>query len=100
MSDFDEIIQMCVDDIWAHLQYDNSCRLDKTQVKMFVCTMNAQNNYVDYDFEYKFRKFGKTDNSTLDKDELISFIKYMNDLKPKNDPIADVDLKVCQGILN
>ena len=36
MSDIDQVIKKCVDDIWAEYDKDNSGALDKAETKLFV----------------------------------------------------------------
>ena len=78
MTDFEIIIEQCIDDIWRHLDCESSTSLDKDTVKNIVCTMDASNEYISDDFEHAFTKFGKNEASTVTKSELIHFIKFMH----------------------
>ena len=52
MTDFDEIIQKCIDDVWKHLNIDSSQGITKAQAKDVVCTMLAHNPDIGDDFEH------------------------------------------------
>ena len=77
MTDFEEIIVQCVNDIYSHLNCKNSSSLDKYTVGKIVCAMDASNEYICDDFERAFADFGKDARSTMTKSELINFIKFM-----------------------
>ena len=78
MTDLNEIIRNCIDDIWKHLNCSDSDAIDKLQIKKVVCTMLSTNEHISDDFESEFTKFGKTDSSKMDKQELNNFIKFMH----------------------
>ena len=79
MVDIDEIISCCVDDVWTFMNASSSSGLSKHEIKYVICKINSHNNYIYDDFEHVYTKFGKKDTDTMTKDELVEFIKFMND---------------------
>ena len=79
MSDIDQIIEKCIDDIWKTYDKDNSGFLDKEETKEFVkntlTEMGENGEFSESDFEACFKEFDKDGNGTISRDEMKVFIK-------------------------
>ena len=79
MSDIDQIIEKCIDDIWKNYDKDNSGFLDKDETKLFVKStlseMGENGEFSEADFEACFKEFDKDGNGTISRDEMKIFIK-------------------------
>ena len=73
------MIARCVDDIWTKYDNDNSGALDKDETKAFVqdtlADMADGAGFSDEDFEQCFREFDKDGSGTIEKAEMVQFIK-------------------------
>ena len=83
-SDIDMIIAQCVDEIWDIFDDDKSGFLDRDETKRFVeCTMKDMNDdenfeLADEDFEHTFNYFDTDQNGTIERSEMIKFIKKVS----------------------
>jgi Ca2+-binding EF-hand superfamily protein len=79
MSDIDQVIKKCVDDIWAEYDKDNSGALDKEETKKFVQNtlhdLSDNGVFDDKDFNECFKEFDKDGSGTIEKEEMAVFIK-------------------------
>ena len=79
MSDLDMVIMRCVDDIWRDYDEDNSGELDKDETKNFVFDtlkeMSDDCQFNEDDFEKCFCEFDVDGSGTIEKDEMVLFIK-------------------------
>ena len=79
MADLDSVIMRCVDDIW--LQYDTQGvgYLDKPATHKFMMDvltkMSDSFQFSDEDFEKCFEDFDDDASGTIEKEEMILFIK-------------------------
>ena len=82
MADVDQVIESCVNDIWAEYDVDNSGALDKNECKVFVLTTiqefsgsEATDDYTLENFEETFKEFDIDGNGTIEKGEMVKFIR-------------------------
>lgn len=79
MSDIDEIINKCIDEIWKNYDKDNSGFLDKQEAKNFIkntlSEMGEDGEFSEADFEACFREFDKDGNGAISREEMKIFIK-------------------------
>lgn len=78
-DDVDDVIRKCVDDIWKEYNTDKSGCLSKEQTRKFVMDtlsdMLDGNEFTEADFEACFKEFDKDGSGSIDKDEMVLFIK-------------------------
>ena len=81
MANLDEVINNCVDDIWAQYDVDNSGFLDKEETRQFVRNTikemgeAGESEFSNEDFEQCFKEFDDDGSGTIEKDEMAKFIK-------------------------
>ena len=79
MTDIDDVINKCVDIIWAEFDKDKNGALDKDETKNFVKTTLAEVNnsgeFSDENFEACFKEFDDDGSGTIDKEEMFLYIK-------------------------
>ena len=82
MANVDDVIRRCVDDIWDEYDADKSNALDMAETKAFVkqtlrefAGEAAIENFSDEEFEFTFKLFDRDDNGTIDKSEMVVFIR-------------------------
>jgi len=78
-DDVDAVIRKCVDDIWKEYNTNKSGSLNKEQTRKFVMDtlsdMQDGNEFTEADFEECFKEFDKDGSGSIDKDEMVFFIK-------------------------
>ena len=108
MSPRDFAIQQVIDNMWEKYDVDRSGALDREETKNFVrytlLDMNADDSFDDAAFEHVFNHFDKDGNGTIDKDEMLMFLKQnyfscpvFNALDGKSDNVAGA-LGKCEGL--
>ena len=79
MSEVEEIINKCVNDIWGQYDKDGNGHLDKKEAKAFVLktivNMQGETKFTDQEFEECFKEFDKDGSGTIEKSEMAIFIK-------------------------
>ena len=79
MSDLDFVIKRCVDDIWRDYDEDESGELDKEETRNFVFdTLKEMSDDFQFnidDFEKCFKEFDADGSGTIEKHEMVIFIK-------------------------
>ena len=79
MSDLDSVIMRCVDDIWRDYDTDGSGELDKEETRKFIFDtlkeMSDDCQFSDEDFEQCFVEFDEDQSGTIEKEEMVVFIK-------------------------
>ena len=82
MVNVDAVIRNCVEDIWGEYDIDGSGALDKEECRNFVIqTMRefagdeAVKNFSHPDFEFTFKLFDVDRNGTIEKSEMVRFIR-------------------------
>mmetsp|Transcript_17329 Transcript_17329/g.21858 ORF Transcript_17329/g.21858 Transcript_17329/m.21858 type:complete len:93 (-) Transcript_17329:107-385(-) len=82
MVDVDSVIAKCVEDIWEEYDNDNSNTLDKEECRRFIYTtirefggQKAVETLSDEDFDLTFALFDSDGNGTIDKGEMVKFIR-------------------------
>ena len=82
MANVDAVIERCVEDIWEEYDKDNSNSLDQDECKKFVMTTIKEFNpmfdeeaFSDENFAETFRTFDEDDSGTIDKSEMVRFIR-------------------------
>ena len=76
------VIWRCVDDIWEEYDKDNSNSLDQEECKRFVMTTIKEFNpyfneeaFSEENFAETFRTFDEDGSGTIDKSEMVRFIR-------------------------
>jgi len=81
MSDIDAVIRKCVDDIWKEYGKPGAKSLNKEEAKTFVLNtlkdMGDSENFTEADYEACFKEFDLDGSGTIEKVEMVSFIKKM-----------------------
>jgi Ca2+-binding EF-hand superfamily protein len=84
MSDIDNVIKKCVDDIWKDYGKKGSDSLSKDQTRKFVMetlsSMKDDELFTEADFEACFKEFDLDGSGTIEKEEMVSFIKKVSGL--------------------
>uniref|UniRef100_A0A6C0HGG5 EF-hand domain-containing protein n=1 Tax=viral metagenome TaxID=1070528 RepID=A0A6C0HGG5_9ZZZZ len=84
MSDIDAVINKCVDDIWKEYGKKGSESLSKDDTKKFVMNtlsdMEDVEPFTEADFEACFKEFDLDGSGTIEKEEMVTFIKKMSGL--------------------
>ena len=83
MTDIDQIIEQCVEDIWHKYDKDGSGELDKEEARAFAEKIlgPAAASFSDDDFENIFLEFDGDGSGKIDKKEMASFIKRVTGLQ-------------------
>ena len=80
-SEIDIVIGKCVEEIWYKYDDDNSGFLDKQETKRFVqdtlADMADGAGFNDDDFDQCFREFDKDGSGTIERGEMVQFIKQV-----------------------
>ena len=80
-SEIDNVIGKCVDEIWSKYDDDNNGYLDKQETKRFVqdtlADMADGAGFNDDDFDQCFREFDKDGSDTIERGEMVQFIKQV-----------------------
>ena len=79
-NEIDEVIRRCVDEIWSRYDDDGNDYLDKDETKRFVQDtlkdMSSNDGaFNDADFDQCFMEFDKDGSGTIEKAEMVAFIK-------------------------
>ena len=82
MADVNIVIWKCVEEIWGEYDKDRSGTLDREECQRFIMTTMSecmgpaavQGFSVD-DFNQAFDKFDLDGNGTIEKDEMVTFIR-------------------------
>ena len=81
MPDFDQQIDICVEDIWKTSDRDNNGFLDKVEMeKLFKRTLvelGETQEFTDGDFKTAFKEFDKNRDGRIQKEEMKIFILKM-----------------------
>ena len=84
MSDIDDVIKKCVDDIWKDYGKKGSESLSREQTRKFVMetlvSMRDDEAFSDADFEACFKEFDLDGSGTIEKEEMVTFIKKVSGL--------------------
>ena len=84
MADIDEVINKCVDDIWKEYGKKGSESLSKDDTRKFVMNtlsdMADAESFTEADFEACFKEFDLDGSGTIEKEEMVTFIKKMSGL--------------------
>jgi len=84
MSDIDDVIKKCVDDIWKEYGKKGSESLSKDQTRKFVMetlsSMKDDESFTEADFEACFKEFDLDGSGTIEKEEMVTFIKKVSGL--------------------
>ena len=79
MADMDAVIKKCVNDIWDEHDTNDDGILDKDETKEFVRAtledMDEKNQFSEGDFTDCFKAFDKDGSGTIEKPEMVLFIK-------------------------
>ena len=80
-AEIDAVIAKCVDEIWNKYDDDGNGFLDKEETKHFVqdtlADMADGAGFNDEDFDQCFREFDKDMSGTIEKGEMVQFIKQV-----------------------
>ena len=80
-NEIDAVISKCVDEIWSKYDDDGNGYLDKDETKAFVrdtlSDMADGAGFNDDDFDQCFREFDKDNSGTIEKQEMVQFIKQV-----------------------
>ena len=80
-AEIDAVIAKCVDEIWTKYDDDGNGYLDKEETKRFVqdtlSDMADGAGFNDEDFDQCFREFDKDNSGTIEKGEMVQFIKQV-----------------------
>merc|ERR1739844_840068 len=80
-SEIGNVIGKCVDEIWSKYDDDNNGYLDKQETKRFVqdtlADMADGAGFNDDDFDQCFREFDKDGSGTIERGEMVQFIKQV-----------------------
>lgn len=81
MADIDNVIRKCVDDIWNDYCKNKSNSLTREETKNFVKStlvdMGDDLGFSEEDFEACFEEFDLDKSGTIEKEEMVMFIKKM-----------------------
>ena len=81
MPDFDQQIDICVEEIWGQSDMDNNGFLDKIEMeKLFKRTLvelGETYDFTDGDFKTAFKEFDKNRDGRIQKEEMKIFILKM-----------------------
>ena len=84
MADIDDVINKCVDDIWKDYGKKGSDSLNKDETRKFVMetlsTMKDDEAFTEADFEACFKEFDLDNSGTIEKKEMVTFIKKVSGL--------------------
>jgi Ca2+-binding EF-hand superfamily protein len=84
MSDIDDVIKKCVDDIWKDYGKKGSDSLSKDETRKFVMetltSMKDDEGFTEADFEACFKEFDLDGSGTIEKEEMVTFIKKVSGL--------------------
>jgi len=84
MSDIDNVINKCVNDIWKEYGKKGSDSLSKDQTRKFVMEtlsdMRDNEAFTEADFEACFKEFDLDGSGTIEKKEMVIFIKKVSGL--------------------
>jgi len=84
MSDIDNVIKKCVDDIWKDYGKKGSDSLNKDETRKFVmetlASMKDDEAFSEADFEECFKEFDLDGSGTIEKEEMVMFIKKVSGL--------------------
>ena len=82
MVDVNEVIQKCVDDIWDEYDVDKNESLDRQECRRFILTtlreltgQDMEETFNDDDFNFTFDLFDEDQSGTIEKREMVRFIK-------------------------
>ena len=82
MADVNIVIQKCVEDIWGEYDKDGSNTLDREECQRFIVTTMTEcmgpavaQGFSVSDFNEAFDKFDLDGNGTIEKDEMVMFIR-------------------------
>ena len=82
MADINKVIEKCVNDIWDSYDDDGSGTLDKDECKQFVINTMKEamgpevvETFSDDDFDSAFSKVDLDGNGTIEKGEMVMFIR-------------------------
>lgn len=82
MSDIDAVIKKCVDDIWKDYGKKGSDSLSKDETRKFVmetlASMRDDETFTEADFEACFKEFDLDGSGTIEKEEMVMFIKKVS----------------------
>ena len=82
MSDIDAVIKKCVDDIWKDYGKKGSEYLSKDDTRKFVmetlASMKDDEGFSEADFEACFKEFDLDGSGTIEKEEMVMFIKKVS----------------------
>ena len=88
----DEQIRKCVDDIWLKYDADNSGELDMVEAELFVrATINQlsdNSEFTQEDFKIVFNSFDKDRSGSVDKKEMVKFIKKVAGINDQLSPVS------------
>ncbi len=80
-TDYEEVLQSTVDEIWSKYDTDNNGRLDKSEMRAFVeATMTqagVNKTITDEDFKKIFEQVDKDESGTIEKDEMAILVKRL-----------------------
>jgi Ca2+-binding EF-hand superfamily protein len=81
MADIDKVIQKCVDDIWKEYGKNGYESLNKEEIKKFVAdSLSDEEPFSEEDFEACFKEFDLDGSGTIEKKEMVQFIKKVSGL--------------------
>ena len=84
MADIDAVIKKCVDDIWKDYGKKGSDSLSKDETRKFVMetltSMRDDEGFTEADFEACFKEFDLDGSGTIEKEEMVTFIKKVSGL--------------------
>ena len=82
MANVDQVIQRCVDDIWDEYDKDKNNTLDKEECRNFVINtikeftgQECMDDYPMDTFDESFVLFDVDNSGTIDKSEMVRFIR-------------------------
>ena len=82
MVDVNEVIQKCVDDIWDEYDIDKNESLDRQECRRFILNTlreltgtDMEETFNDDDFNFTFDLFDEDQSGTIEKREMVRFIK-------------------------
>ena len=81
MPDFDQQIEICVEDIWRQSDLDSNGYLDRIEMeKLFKKTLvelGETRDFTDGDFKTAFKEFDKNRDGRIQREEMKIFILKM-----------------------
>ena len=81
MADMDAVITKCVNDIWHDYDTNGDGILDKEETKAFVREtlqdMNDGKEFREADWMDCFKAFDKDGSGSIEKPEMVTFIKHV-----------------------